>query len=94
MDGVCVYDCPRMGQAYLQIMRNGLSIPSNENNLIAPYIMREAGLDVNSKPEIHCKDSIVEDHSIYSEEHNLRLPLKLDCIFSYFETTALMHDEM
>ena len=57
MDGVCVYDCPRMGQAYLQMMRNGLSIPSNENNLIVPFIMREAGLDVNSKPKIHCKSN-------------------------------------
>ena len=44
VDGACIYDCPRTGQAYLLITRNELSIPSNADNLITPFIMREAGL--------------------------------------------------
>ena len=75
-------------------MRNGLSIPSNANNLITPFIMREAGLEVNAKPKIHCKEATVEDHIIYTEEHDLRIPLKLDGIFTYFETRALTPDEI
>ena len=34
------------------------------------------------------------DHSIYTKEHDLRIPLQLDGIFSYFKTRALTHDEM
>ena len=58
--------------------------------------MKEAGLEFNTKPKIHCKDRIVEDHIIYTEEHNLRMPLKLklDGALSYFETIALTGDEI
>ena len=69
-------------------MRNGLSIPSNEDNLITQFIMREAELEVSAKTKIHCKDPI---HGMYAEEHNLRIPLKLNGIFSYYETTNLTH---
>ena len=31
VDGACAYDCQRTGQTYLLVMRNGLSIPQNEN---------------------------------------------------------------
>ena len=72
-----------MGQAYLLIMRNGLSTPTNENNLITPFIMEEVGVDVNAKPKIHCKEPTVEDHSIYAEERDLMIPLKLNGIFSF-----------
>ena len=75
-------------------MRNGLSIPTNKNNLVTLFIMREAGLEVNVKPKIHCKEPTVEDHSIYAEEHDLRIPLKLDGTFLHFKTRALAHDAM
>ena len=94
VDGACAYDCPRTGQTYLLVMRNGLSIPQNENNLIPSFIMAEAGLDVNPVPKIHCKDLTVEDHSIYDAESGLRIPLQLDGIFSTFVTRALSQKEM
>ena len=62
---------------------NGLSITTNENDMMMSFIMREAGLDVNTKPKIHCKEPTVEDHSIYAEERDLMIPLKLNGIFSF-----------
>ena len=94
VDGACAYDCPRTGKTYLLVMRNGLSIPQNENNLIPPFIMAEAGLDVNPVPKIHCKEPTVEDHSIYDAESGLRISLQLDGIFSKFPTRALSRKEM
>ena len=93
-DAVCAYDCPKTGRAYLLILKNGLHVPSNKNNLIPPFIMREAGLVVNDTPKIHCQEATVEDHTVYCKEHDLRIPLMLDGIFSYFPTRALTVDEM
>ena len=94
IDAVCAYDCPKTGDTYLLLMRNGLEMPCNDHNLIPPFLLREAGLDVNDKPKIHCSEPTAADHSIYDEEHGLRIPLQLDGIFSYFPTRALTRDEM
>ena len=94
VDAVCAYDCPKTGQVYFLVMRNGLSVPSNEHNLVPPFLMREAGLIVNDKPKIHCQDPSAEDHTIYDKEHDLRIPLQLDGIFSYFPTRSLTQDEL
>ena len=40
VDAICAYDDPLSGNTYLLVMRNGLSTPGNENNLIPPFIMR------------------------------------------------------
>ena len=95
-DAVCVYDCPKSGVAYLLVMRNGLWIPTNEHNLVPPFVMREAGLEVNEQPKIHCEPERVTevDHSIYCRDNDLRIPLKLDGIFSYFPTRSLTRYEM
>ena len=41
-----VYDCPYSMKTYLLIVRNALYIKSRTNNIIPPFIMREAGLEV------------------------------------------------
>ena len=71
VDAICAYNCPQSGHTYLLVIRNGLSIPGNENNLVPPFLMSEASLDVNPKPKIYCKSSTVEDHSIYDDETGL-----------------------
>ena len=53
VDAVCAYDCKKSGQTYLLVLKNALDVKSNANNLIPPFIMSEAGLDVNPKPKIH-----------------------------------------
>ena len=58
------------------------------HNLIPSFIMREAGVVVNDVPKIHCEKPYIEDHSILFKDANLRIPLKLDGVFSYFESTT------
>ena len=55
-----------------------------ENNLIPPFILREAGLQVKDMPKIHVKDPNTSDHAITFPEHNLRIPLQLHGISSFF----------
>ena len=36
------YDCPYDGKTYIFVLRNALHVPSMKNNLIPPFVMREA----------------------------------------------------
>ena len=61
-------------------------IPSIQHNLIPPFIIREAGVIVNDVPKIHCQVSTKDDHAIIFSKDDLRTPLKLFGVFSYFYT--------
>ena len=95
VDAAIAYDCPYTMKTYLLIVRNALHVPSMQHNLIPPFIMREAGLVVNDVPKIHCGDNVTrESHSIISKDLDLRIPLMLRGIFSYFPTRALSAKEI
>ena len=66
------------------VIRNALYVPEMKNNLIPPFIIREAGMQVLDTPKIHTKDPMVDAHSLYFEETNFRIPLQLWGVFSYF----------
>ena len=94
VDACFAYDCPRSLKTYLLIARNALHVPSMDHNLVPPFLLREAGIDVRDVPKIHCHEATVEDHSLYFADSNLRIPLKLNGVFSYFLTRALTQDEI
>ena len=56
--------------------------------------MREAGLIINEKAKIHCSDPDIINHSIFIPELYLRIPLKLNGIFSHFTTRAPTNEEV
>ncbi len=93
VDAIIKYDCPNDGISRLLIFRNALHVPSMTNNLIPPFIMREAGIDVNDTPKIHVNDPTIQDHSIYFSEAKFRIPLRLSGIFSFFETAKPTVDD-
>ena len=87
VDGALAYDCPFTGETYILIVRNALYIKHLQNNLIPPFIMREGGVTVNDVPKIHVENPSVENHSIaFPDEADLRIPLYLSGIFSFFYT--------
>ena len=81
------YDCPYNGMSYIFLVYNAVYVPSMENNLIPPFLLREAGIRVNDTPKIHSALPDVNDHAIYIDQADLRIHLRLHGIFSYFETT-------
>lgn len=91
------YNCEHTGESYLLVVIKAISVPSMDHNLIPPFIMREARIDVKSTPKIHVEDPCAEDHSIYFKEENFRIPLKLNRIFSYFTShkpsDSMLNDE-
>ncbi len=88
------YDDPLALKTYLLVARNALFIPSMDHNLIAPIIMREAGLKVNEEAKRSADVPTIEHHSIYDDESDLRIHLQLKGIFSYFQTRKLTNVEM
>ena len=87
VDAAIRYDDPYDGVIRYFIIRNALHVPSMDNNLIPPFVMREAGIAVNDTPKIHVLDPGVDDHSLYFAEFKYRIPLSLHGIFSYFPSS-------
>ena len=85
VDGAICYDCPYSGESYILIIRNALYLPYLRNNLIAPFIMRSAGVIIDERPKIHCDDPTVDNYYVKFNDSDLRIPLKLNGIFSYFQ---------
>ena len=87
VDAAVRHVCEYTGVERVLVFRNCIHFPSMNHNLVPPFIMREKGIIVNDIPKIHLDDPSVEDHSIYIKKYDVRIPLKLKGIFSYFETS-------
>ena len=57
-----------------------------DNNLIPPFMMREAWIVVNEKAKTHTDDPKDSDHSIMFNSTGFQIPLHLWGTFSYFST--------
>ena len=78
VDVIVAYDCPRSNKVFLLVARNVLYVESMENNLVPPFLLREAGLQVNDVPKIHWTQEMTEDvHTIQELESGLFIPLRL-----------------
>ena len=87
VDAAVRYDCKFTGQSYALVIRNALYVPAMSNNLIPPFILREAGIQVNDTPKIHLDDPTKLDHAITFKETEFQIPLSLWGTFSCFETS-------
>ena len=94
VDSAVKYACPFSGKEYILVIRNALHVPTMENNLIPPFMMREAGIQVTEIPKIQIEDPTEKDHAIIFPETNFCIPLSLWGIFSYFPTKKPTHDEL
>ena len=97
VDAAMAYDYPFTMRTFILTVRNALHVKSMPHNLIPPFIMREAGLRVNDVPGIHCIPEKLsnETHCIVAKEGvELKIPLKLHSIFSYFPTRKLTPEEV
>jgi hypothetical protein len=94
VDATVRYDCLYDGKSYIFVVRNALHVPSMRNNLIPPFVMREAGIRVNDTPKIQTSDPNEEDHFIYFPDNDFRNPLSLWGVFSYFNMSKPLTEQM
>ena len=57
------------------------------NNLLTPFMLREAGITITEVTKIHVSSSTEEHHSIMFQETNFQIPLSLYVTFSYCSTS-------
>ena len=77
VDAGLQYDCPYSGKSYILVVRNAISVPSMRHNLVPPFIMREAGVQVKETPKFQCPDPDVDDHAIVFDQSRFQIPLSL-----------------
>ena len=94
VDGLVAYDCEYSGETRLLIIRNALHLPSMNNHLIPPFMMRLAGVKVNECAKFLATSPNINHHSIYFPEEMLRIPLQLAGITSYIPTRVPREDEI
>ena len=77
VDAAVLYLCLYTGKKHILVFFNALHVPKMRNNLVPPFLMREAEINVNDKPKIHCNDPGEMDHCIYWPQENVQIPLSL-----------------
>ena len=86
VDAAVAYDCNYTGNTYIMIIRNALYLREMRVNLIPPFMMRLAEIDVDECPKFLARKPTINNHSIYFSKEDLRLPLQLYGIISYLPT--------
>ena len=71
VDAAIAYDCPFSGRKILMFVRNALYVESMDHNIVPPFIMREAGLEVYEQAKIHTPQPSKENNSVYCKGVNL-----------------------
>ena len=75
VDAAVLYECPFTGKNVILVIRNALHVPSMRHNLMPPFIMREAGIQVREITKIHTEDVTADDHAVVFRETGFRIPL-------------------
>ena len=68
------------------IVRNALYFKEMGHNLLAPFIMRLVGLEVNEQPKFMTRKPTICHHLLYFPSSDIRLPLSIKGIVSYLHT--------
>ena len=94
VDCVVAHDCPYTGETRIIVMFNSLYVPSMENNLIPPFVVRRRGNEINDVPKIHCADPTERDHSMKFSDSDVRIQFQLARTTLYFDTRMPTADEV
>lgn len=61
---------------------------------IPPFMMRLAGIEVDECPKFLARSPKITNHSLYFEEHDLRLPLQIYGIISYLPVPSPTEEDL
>ena len=94
VNAAVAYDCVYTGMTYILVIYNALYFRNMEVNLIPPFMMRLAGLQVDECPKFLAIKPTVETHSLYFPAEDLRFPFQIEGIVSYLPTRKPDDDEI
>ena len=94
VDAAVAYDCEFTGRVYILIIRNALYFEEMNVNLIAPFILRLAGLKVNEEPKFMATNPTLDHHSISIPNTDIKFHMAMKGIISYLPTRRPTSEEM
>ena len=86
VDAMVYYECPYTSKELILVINNALYVEQNEDNLLTPFLVREAGHYLSERPKIHSPNPTIDDHVVVLKEVDVRIHLNLHGIVSYFTT--------
>lgn len=94
VNAAILYECDKTGKVEVLVLCNALYFPNMEVNLVPPFMMRLAGVEVDECPKFLAKDPTETNHSLYFQDSDLRIHLQLEGIVSYFPSRRPTVDEL
>ena len=64
-----------------------------KHNLLSPFIMRLAGLEVNEQPKFMTSKPTTKHHSVYFKENDITLPLATKGVVYFLPTRKTTQEE-
>ena len=86
VNAAVAYDCEYSGETRILVLCNALYFKRMENNLIPPFMMRLARIEVDECPKFLSKSPTETNHSMYFPTEDIRIPFQLEGIISYVPT--------
>lgn len=94
VNAAVAYDDEFTGQTHIMLIYNALYMPRMKCNLLPPFMLRLAGVEVDECAKFLAKSPKIENHSIYFPDVDLRVHLNLEGTVSYFPTRKPTQDEI
>ena len=94
VNAAVIYDCEHTGESYVLVLCNALYFENMDVNLVPPFMMRLAGIEVDECPKFLAKDPTDRNHSLFFPDADVRIHLQLEGIVSYLPTRKPMKDEL
>ena len=94
VNAAVAYDCEVTGNTHILVICNALYFQSMEENLIPPFMMRLAGVEVDECPKFLSKKPSERNHSMLFPEAEVRILFQLDGIISYVPTRLPTNREL
>ena len=94
VNAALAYDCDITGETRILVVCNALYFKNMDVNLIPPFMMRLAGVEVNECPKFLSKNPSEDNHSMYFPREDVRISFHLEGIISYIPTRAPRKDEL
>ena len=77
IDCAVLYESSLTGRKVLMIVEGAIYSPTMDHNLVPPFMLREAGVVVDTTPKCQANSPNDNHHSLYWPGVDLRIPLQL-----------------
>ena len=93
VDTSIVYEYEFTGKVLIMIIRHGFHLKEMKQNLLSPFIMRLAGLEVNEQPKFMTRNPTTKHHFVNLNENDIRIPFVIRGIVCFLLNRKINQEE-